>query len=217
MRAGRRSPAVSSRRSFTSTSGPRSSTRPSGARFRSSPAPSSTGGARAQPTATAEYWDRGFLELVHLGHHAADLQVFWPTGGPHWDALAVVARPGDTRPGVLLVESKSYPTSSSAAARAPGPGRNRASSSRSRSPGPSEASVLRVRRPRTGAGACTKARTGSPTSAGSGPWVCAPGSSTCSSPTTVSAPRPPSNGVGRCRPRTPSSASARGPCPVPGT
>jgi hypothetical protein len=56
-----------------------------------------------------EYWDRAFLERVDLGHHAADLKAFWPTGGPHWDALAVAHRPDDTRPGVLLVEGKSYP------------------------------------------------------------------------------------------------------------
>ena len=56
-----------------------------------------------------EYWDRAFLERVGLGQHAAELKAFWPTGGPHWDALAVVRRPDDTRPGVLLVEGKSYP------------------------------------------------------------------------------------------------------------
>jgi hypothetical protein len=57
----------------------------------------------------AEYWDRAFLDRVDLGHHAADLKAFWPTGGPHWDALAVVKRPGSDRPGVLLGEGKSYP------------------------------------------------------------------------------------------------------------
>jgi hypothetical protein len=56
-----------------------------------------------------EYWDRAFLERVDLGHHAAELRSFWPRDGPHWDALALVHRPGDTRPGVLLVEGKSYP------------------------------------------------------------------------------------------------------------
>jgi hypothetical protein len=56
-----------------------------------------------------EYWDRAFLERVDLGQHAAELGSFWPTGGPHWDALAVVQRPDDQRPGVLLVEGKSYP------------------------------------------------------------------------------------------------------------
>ena len=57
----------------------------------------------------AEYWDRAFLEGVDLAQHAADLKAFWPTGGPHWDALAVVNRPGSDRPGVLLGEGKSYP------------------------------------------------------------------------------------------------------------
>src|SRR4051812_39438837 len=57
----------------------------------------------------AEYWDRAFLEAVELGHHSTDLKAFWPRGGPHWDALAVVNVPGSTRPGVLLGEGKSYP------------------------------------------------------------------------------------------------------------
>jgi hypothetical protein len=57
----------------------------------------------------AEYWDKAFLEHVDLARHAADLKAFWPTGGPHWDALAVVHRPGSDRPGVLLGEGKSYP------------------------------------------------------------------------------------------------------------
>jgi hypothetical protein len=57
----------------------------------------------------AEYWDRSFLKHVDLEHHAADLSAFWPTGGPHWDALAVVHRQDDTRPGVVLGEGKSYP------------------------------------------------------------------------------------------------------------
>ena len=59
--------------------------------------------------AYAEYWDKAFLEHVDLGHHAASLKAFWPTGGPHWDALAVVQTPGSSRPGVLLAEGKSYP------------------------------------------------------------------------------------------------------------
>lgn len=56
-----------------------------------------------------EYWDAAFLKRVGLDEHAAALEEFWPTGGPHWDALAVVHGPGDDSPGVLLVESKSYP------------------------------------------------------------------------------------------------------------
>jgi hypothetical protein len=56
-----------------------------------------------------EYWDRAFLERVDLDRHAVELRSFWPTGGPHWDTLAVGHQPGDKRPGVLLVEGKSYP------------------------------------------------------------------------------------------------------------
>lgn len=56
-----------------------------------------------------EYWDAGFLDRVRLAEHAAGLKSFWPTGGPHWDALATVHEPGGLRPGVLLVEGKSYP------------------------------------------------------------------------------------------------------------
>lgn len=57
----------------------------------------------------AEYWDKAFLDRVDLGHHAAELKAFWPTGGPHWDALAVVRTPESSRPGVILAEGKSYP------------------------------------------------------------------------------------------------------------
>lgn len=57
----------------------------------------------------SEYWDKAFLERVDLGHHAASQKAFWPTGGPHWDALAIVRRREDARPGVLLAEGKSYP------------------------------------------------------------------------------------------------------------
>jgi hypothetical protein len=56
----------------------------------------------------SEYWDRAFLEHVDQGEHAAALKAFWPTGGPHWDALAVTHH-GDGKTGVLLVEGKSYP------------------------------------------------------------------------------------------------------------
>ena len=57
----------------------------------------------------AEYWDKAFLERVGLARHATELKAFWPTGGPHWDALAVVNLAGSDRPGVLLGEGKSYP------------------------------------------------------------------------------------------------------------
>jgi len=59
--------------------------------------------------AYAEYWDKAFLEKVDLDQHADSLKSFWPTGGPHWDALAVVTTPRNSRPGVLLAEGKSYP------------------------------------------------------------------------------------------------------------
>lgn len=55
-----------------------------------------------------EYWDAAFLERVDLGHRVAELKAFWPAGGPHWDALGVVPLNSATRPGVLLVEGKSY-------------------------------------------------------------------------------------------------------------
>ncbi len=54
-----------------------------------------------------EYWDRAFVEVLGLGEHAHALSEFWPSGGPHWDALAVVS--GGEWPGVILVEGKSYP------------------------------------------------------------------------------------------------------------
>lgn len=39
-----------------------------------------------------------------------ELRQFWPSGGPSWDALAVVEPASEARPrGVLLVEAKSYP------------------------------------------------------------------------------------------------------------
>jgi len=56
-----------------------------------------------------EYWDRAFLEHLGLIQHVDALKAFWPTGGPHWDALAVVELEGSDRPGVILAEGKSYP------------------------------------------------------------------------------------------------------------
>lgn len=56
-----------------------------------------------------EYWDAAFLKALSLADHADALTRFWPTGGPHWDALAVVTRPASEQTGVLLVEGKSYP------------------------------------------------------------------------------------------------------------
>jgi hypothetical protein len=56
-----------------------------------------------------EYYDGGFLEQLGLGDRIPALKKFWPTGGPHWDALARVHRPDAERVGVLLIEGKSYP------------------------------------------------------------------------------------------------------------
>lgn len=57
----------------------------------------------------AEYSDRSFLERLGLEAHAAKLRAFWPSGGPHWDGLAVFKLPQSERPGVILAEGKSYP------------------------------------------------------------------------------------------------------------
>ena len=54
-----------------------------------------------------EYWDRAFLEAIEQSDHAEGLAAFWPRGGPHWDGLAVVLRPGFA-PGALLVEAKAH-------------------------------------------------------------------------------------------------------------
>ncbi len=52
-----------------------------------------------------EYWDSGFLKALGLSQHCKELNLFWPRGGPHWDALACVKKGTG---GVLLVESKSH-------------------------------------------------------------------------------------------------------------
>jgi hypothetical protein len=52
-----------------------------------------------------EYWDSAFLKALGLPQHCKELGHFWPSGGPHWDALACVE---DRTGGILLVESKSY-------------------------------------------------------------------------------------------------------------
>lgn len=58
----------------------------------------------------AEYWDAAFLKRLNLDDHVDALANFWPKrGGPHWDALAVVALPRQPTTGVLLAEGKSYP------------------------------------------------------------------------------------------------------------
>ena len=51
----------------------------------------------------AEYSDGEFLDLLGLEKHKDRLADFWPSGGPHWDAL------GRTKGGrVVLVEAKAY-------------------------------------------------------------------------------------------------------------
>lgn len=57
----------------------------------------------------AEYCDEEFLRKVGLEQHADALRGFWPRSGPRWDALASLSWPDSDRPGVLLVEGKSYP------------------------------------------------------------------------------------------------------------
>jgi len=54
-----------------------------------------------------EYRDGDFLRALGFGRLQAELVEFWPARGPCWDALAVIDREG-RRPGVLLVEAKSY-------------------------------------------------------------------------------------------------------------
>ena len=51
-----------------------------------------------------EYWDSAFLKALGLSQHSEELNHFWPSGGPHWDALACV----ENRTGVLMVEAKSH-------------------------------------------------------------------------------------------------------------
>jgi hypothetical protein len=55
-----------------------------------------------------EYHDAEFLSAVGLEVLTPLLENFWPSRGPHWDALAVVQR-STREPGVLLLEAKSYP------------------------------------------------------------------------------------------------------------
>jgi len=53
-----------------------------------------------------EYQDAEFLEKLELGDNSARLKEFWPTGGPCWDALAIVDCINPH--GVVLVEAKSH-------------------------------------------------------------------------------------------------------------
>ena len=56
-----------------------------------------------------EYRDAEFLRTVKLGKYTDKIANFWPSGGPCWDALALISTPGnETTPGVILVEAKSH-------------------------------------------------------------------------------------------------------------
>lgn len=52
-----------------------------------------------------EYKDHRSLEILGLSMYRRQLQTFWPTGGPRWDALACF---GKEKIGILLVEAKSH-------------------------------------------------------------------------------------------------------------
>jgi len=54
-----------------------------------------------------EYCDAEFLNAVRQTALSFELQRFWPSGGPSWDALAIVNTAGPS--GVLLVEAKAHP------------------------------------------------------------------------------------------------------------
>lgn len=57
----------------------------------------------------AEYRDADFVRAVGLGDSAGELASFWPSGGPSWDALAIISDwESKIRPGVILVEAKSH-------------------------------------------------------------------------------------------------------------
>lgn len=56
-----------------------------------------------------EYRDGDFLRAVEFGDYIDELAVFWPSGGPSWDALGVISDfEGKIRPGVILLEAKSH-------------------------------------------------------------------------------------------------------------
>ncbi len=56
-----------------------------------------------------EYHDRPFLDRLGYGDLSDALKHWWPRGGAHWDALAVVRNSAGEPRGVLLAEGKSYP------------------------------------------------------------------------------------------------------------
>lgn len=57
----------------------------------------------------AEYKDGAFLRALSLQAHRAKLKEFWPSGGPVWDGLVKIVRPGSDAIGYVLIEAKSYP------------------------------------------------------------------------------------------------------------
>jgi hypothetical protein len=75
--------------------------------------------AELQPTLTwtspietqkfAEYHDLDFLNAIERPDLAEALADYWPSGGPHWDALAVARGADGKYLGPILVEAKSWP------------------------------------------------------------------------------------------------------------
>lgn len=61
--------------------------------------------------------DGGFLRLAGLDELEDSLRTYWPKGGPVWDGLASF-RPQSHRPGVILLEGKSYPEEMKSSCRA---------------------------------------------------------------------------------------------------
>lgn len=57
----------------------------------------------------AEYHDAEFLLAIERPDLVKELTSFWPTGGPHWDALAIARAQDGSYLGPVLVEAKSYP------------------------------------------------------------------------------------------------------------
>jgi hypothetical protein len=57
----------------------------------------------------AERYDEAFVRAIDRQDLVKPLRKFWPSGGPHWDALAVAHGPDGDYLGPVLVEGKSYP------------------------------------------------------------------------------------------------------------
>jgi hypothetical protein len=164
-----------------------------------------------------EYWDAPFLACVDLAHHQPELASFWPAREPHWDALAVVHQPDSGRPGVLLVEGKSYVTELFGSGTAAKPG----SDSRHLI----ETSLAWTQRQlgsatsalRTGAGGCTSPLTGSRTCPGYARSGSGRGWYTSSSPMTRTDRRRRWSGARRSSKPMLSSASTASSCRAPAT